>query len=88
MKIVDAKDIRNRSGSKYRHQHGVGGGSRHSSLNYMSDAMVDQLSMNFGKRYGQRHPHNENNMQDTNSVVSILTKGGTVVNPFNRDANN
>ena len=54
MKLIDAKepdqtrsnkskllDIRNRSGSKYRHKQGVSGGSRHSSLNYISDAMID-----------------------------------------------
>lgn len=54
MKIYDARDSdylksaakkmefqRQRSGSKYRHPHGAGGASRNSSLNYISDAMVD-----------------------------------------------
>ena len=66
MKIYDARDsdylkstpkvieVRQRSGSKHRRRHGVSGCSRNSSLNYISDAMVDQLSMNFGKRYGNK----------------------------------
>jgi hypothetical protein len=62
MKIVDARDSdafadaiktierRDNTGSKYRKQTGQSRGSRHSSLNYISDVMVDQLSMNFGKK--------------------------------------
>lgn len=49
--------------------------------------MVDQLSMNFGKKYGNRQKNAEANLQDTTSVVSVLTKGGTVVNPFGAGQN-
>jgi hypothetical protein len=46
--------------------------------------MVDQLSMNFGKNKTRNtKKSSEKNIHDSNSVVSILTKGGTVVNPFN-----
>ena len=48
-------------------------------MNYLSDNMVDQLSMNFGKK--NRHKP-DSNFQEVNSVSSVITKGGTVVNPF------
>ena len=60
------------------------GGSRHSSLNNISSDNVDQLSMNFGKeRAKQFLKINKKHLNDSNSVASILTKGGTVMNPFN-----
>lgn len=101
MKINDAKESdgfgivvqnldRDRSrhdGSKFRKESGHGKGSRNSSLNYISDNMVDQLSMNFGKRgykkLKRQQPSENNLMHESNSVASILTKGGTVINPFN-----
>ena len=45
----------------------------------MSDPMVDQLSMNFGQV--KKRVKQESNYQE--SVASVITKGGTVVNPFN-----
>lgn len=72
----------NRKGAKNHTKQGGGhrGNSRNSSLNYMSDAMIDQLSMNFGKKYGQ--PRNKKGgpptYKDSNSVNSVITKGGTL----------
>ena len=37
--------------------------------------------MNFGKRYGHKQKNAEMAMQETSSVISVLTKGGTVVKP-------
>lgn len=46
--------------------------------------MIDQLSMNFGKENYKNYKMNPNpTIGDTNSVASVITKGGTVVaNPF------
>ena len=46
----------------------------------MSDAMIDQLSMNFGKRCGQQKNKfgGAPTLKDSNSVISVITKGGTL----------
>ena len=42
--------------------------------------MVDQLSMNFGMK--NKFKQNDNVFGESASVASVITKGGTVVNPF------
>ena len=99
MKLVDTREpegfgdaVRNyerrdQTGSKHRKQVAQSRGSRNSSLNYISDVMVDQLSMNFGKKNYKNYNNNNrlklpsDHQNDSNSVASILTKGGTLVNP-------
>lgn len=61
--------------SKHKPKHGVSIGSKHSSLNYISDAKIDQLSMNFAiKQGGFKQKNNENNMFETVSIISSISK--------------
>ena len=65
--------------------------SRNSSLNYTSDHGIENLSMNFGmsRNFVTNKPVNspkkkqsERLHTDAHSVVSVISKGGTVTSPF------
>lgn len=67
---------------------GFGRQSRHSSsLNYTVDNQMDNISVNFKKNIfvGKRKSNEKMNrlILDNYSVVSAITKGGTIVNRSN-----
>ena len=50
--------------------------SRRSSLTYLQDNQIDQLSMNFGANQMLGKPDLNKDKTDVQSVASIITKGG------------